>query len=132
MSVNVILTPNFEREAKKLIKKYRSLKQELIEFTAELEEQPRLGTQIKENVYKVRLAVRSKGKGKSGGMRIITYVETELVEKQEDTDVYLLSIYDKSVRENISDQLIEQMVDEIRSEIDRDESGDLGQQNEEE
>ena len=65
-------------------------------------------------------------------MRIITYVETEVVEKQEDTDVYLLSIYDKSVRINISDQLIEQIIAEIRSEIDRDESGDLGQKNDEE
>jgi mRNA-degrading endonuclease RelE of RelBE toxin-antitoxin system len=75
MSVNVILTPNFEREAKKLIKKYRSLRRELLDFTAELEGEPRIGVQISENVYKVRLAVRSKGKGKSGGMRIITYVE---------------------------------------------------------
>jgi len=117
MNVDVILTPNFEREAKKLIKKYRSLKQELLEFTEELKTQPRLGTQIKENVYKIRLAVRSKGKGKSGGMRIVTYVETELVQKAEQTDVYLLSIYDKSSRENISDQIIEQIIDEIRLEL---------------
>ncbi len=117
MNVDVILTPNFEREAKKLIKKYRSLKQELLEFTEELKTQPRLGTQIKENVYKIRLAVRSKGKGKSGGMRIVTYVEAELVQKAEQTDVYLLSIYDKSSRENISDQIIEQIIDEIRLEL---------------
>jgi len=117
MNVNVILTPNFEKEAKKLIKKYRSLKQELLELTVELKAQPRLGTQIKENVYKIRLAVRSKGKGKSGGMRIITYVETELVQKAEQTDVYLLSIYDKFSRENISDQIIEQIIDEIRLEL---------------
>jgi mRNA-degrading endonuclease RelE of RelBE toxin-antitoxin system len=117
MNVDVILTPNFEREAKKLIKKYRSLKQELLEFSEELKTQPRLGTQIKENVYKIRLAVRSKGKGKSGGMRIVTYVEAELVQKAEQTDVYLLSIYDKSSRENISDQIIEQIIDEIQLEL---------------
>ena len=117
MSANVILTPNFEREAKKLVKKYRSLKNELLSLTKELEENPTMGIQIKENVYKIRLAVRSKGKGKSGGMRVITYVETELIEKEDELDVYLLSIYDKSDQKNISDKLINQIVDEIQSEI---------------
>jgi mRNA-degrading endonuclease RelE of RelBE toxin-antitoxin system len=117
MSVNVILTPNFEREAKKLIKKYRSLRRELLDFTAELEGEPRIGVQISENVYKVRLAVRSKGKGKSGGMRIITYVETKLVQKPKDTDIYLLSIYDKSEQDNISNRMIAQIVGELQEEL---------------
>jgi mRNA-degrading endonuclease RelE of RelBE toxin-antitoxin system len=117
MSVNVILTPNFEREAKKLIKKYRSLRRELLDFTAELEGEPRIGVQISENIYKVRLAVRSKGKGKSGGMRIITYVETKLVQKPKDTDIYLLSIYDKSEQDNISNRMIAQIVGELQEEL---------------
>ncbi|MCR9053250.1 MAG: hypothetical protein ACE362_02470 [Phaeodactylibacter xiamenensis] len=117
MSVNVILTPNFEREAKKLIKKYRSLRRELLDFTEELEGEPRIGVQISENVYKVRLAVRSKGKGKSGGMRIITYVETKLVQKPKDTDIYLLSIYDKSEQDNISNRMIAQIVGELQEEL---------------
>ena len=50
-------------------------------------------------------------------MRVITYVEAELVPKQGDIDVYLLSIYDKSDRENISNQLIYQIVDEVQSEL---------------
>ena len=70
MNVNVVSTSNFERKAKKLIKKYRSLKGEL----AELESDPRKGTHMRENVYKIRLAVKSKGKSKSGGMRVIRYL----------------------------------------------------------
>ena len=57
MNVNIIPTPNFKREAKKLLKKYRSLKGELAELTTELISDPRKGTRIKENVYKIRVAV---------------------------------------------------------------------------
>lgn len=117
MSVNIILTPNFEREAKKLVKKYRSLKNELLELAKDLEAQPKMGVQIKEHVFKIRLAVRSKGKGKSGGVRIITYVETKLVEKEGDFDVFLLSIYDKSDRANMNDALVNKMITEIQTEL---------------
>ncbi len=69
---NVSATPNFQGEAKTLIEKFRSLKGELADLISELEQEPKTGTLITENVYKIRLAVKSKGKGKSGGMRIIT------------------------------------------------------------
>jgi mRNA-degrading endonuclease RelE of RelBE toxin-antitoxin system len=117
MRSNVISTPNFEREAKKLIKKYRSLKAELLDLIADLEENPKMGVLISENVYKIRLAVKSKGKGKSGGLRIITYVEVEIIEKEEQIGVYLLSIYDKSDRGNISDQFLEQIIEEIKEDF---------------
>ena len=117
MSVNVIATPNFQREAKKLIKKYKSLRSELAALSTELEKEPRSGTQIGENVYKIRLAVKSKEKGKSGGMRIITYIETELIESEDSIDVYLLSIYDKSEYENISDSLLKSLIAEIQKEL---------------
>jgi mRNA-degrading endonuclease RelE of RelBE toxin-antitoxin system len=117
MRSNVISTPNFEREAKKLIKKYRSLKAELLDLISDLENNPKMGVLISENVYKIRLAVKSKGKGKSGGLRIITYVEVEIIEKEEQIDVYLLSIYDKSDRGNISDQFLEQIIEEIKEDF---------------
>jgi len=72
---------------------------------------------IKENVYKIRLAVKSKGKGKSGGMRIIIYVETQLVKTEDATDIYLLSIYDKSDYKNISDSLLIRLIQEIQEEL---------------
>jgi mRNA-degrading endonuclease RelE of RelBE toxin-antitoxin system len=117
MIVNVIATPNFQREAKKLIKKYRTLKGELADLISELEQEPKTGTLITENVYKIRLAVKSKGKGKSGGMRIITYVEAELVQTEDTTDVYLLSIYDKSNYENVSEALLKSLVEDIQEEL---------------
>ena len=74
MSVEVIITNNFSREAKKLIKKYRSLKNELLSLQAYLEENPHQGTLLTKDVYKIRLAIKSKGKGKSSGARVITMV----------------------------------------------------------
>jgi len=119
MEANVIVTPNFQREAKKLMKKYRSLKSELAELAEQLEENPKIGILIGEDTYKIRLAVKSKGKGKSGGMRVITCVEIEVIENEEKTDVYLLSIYDKSKYENISDKVLEGLISEVQSEVEK-------------
>jgi len=116
MSSRVVATPNFQREAKKLKKKYHSLKKELKELVESLEKNPFQGTLIKENVYKIRLSIKSKGKGKSGGARVITYHQIEKTEDNEQV-VYLISIYDKSDYENISDSFIEQMIVEIETEI---------------
>ena len=125
MSVSIITTDNFRREAKKLIKKYKSLRDELQQLSEELEENPKLGTLITENVYKIRLAVKSKGKGKSGGLRIITYVDVEIQEIDEDnTNVYLLSIYDKSDYENISDKQLKSLIDDVQTEIEQSEEND--------
>ena len=116
MSSKVVATPNFQREAKKLQKKYHSLKKELRELVESLEKDPEQGILISENVYKIRLSIKSKGKGKSGGARIITYLHIEETEDNEHV-VYLISIYDKSDYENISDNFIQQMIDEIETEI---------------
>lgn len=75
---------------------------EFIELVQELKEHPEQGASIGNNCYKIRLAIASKGNGKSGGARIITYLQVL------QTTVYLLSIYDKSEKENILDkELIE-------------------------
>ena len=71
MSYKVDTTDNFEREAKRLIKKYKSLKKEIEDLIDELEENPEKGTHIKNGVYKIRLAVKSKGKGKRAEMRVM-------------------------------------------------------------
>jgi hypothetical protein len=91
------ITP-FRKEAKKLIKKYPSLTNELAELGNQLSTDPSKGTALGNNCYKIRLAIASKGKGKSGGARVIThfYVSDEIV--------FLLSIYDKSDKESISDK----------------------------
>ena len=57
MSYKVETIPHFEREAKALIKKYKSLKNELSRLIIELEENPEQGVHLGGGVYKIRLAI---------------------------------------------------------------------------
>ncbi len=116
MKINVRITENFEKSAKKLLKKYASLHSELSELLALLETNPYFGIKITEKVYKIRLSVKSKGKGKSGGLRVITYVETEVVENEADNSIIvnLISIYDKSETENISNKEIKNLIENMK------------------
>ncbi len=107
MSYRVDTTPNFEKEAKRLIKKYKSLKTEILSLIESLEEAPEQGTHLGDNIYKIRLAVKSKGKGKRGGTRVMTKV------KIVDQVVYMLSIYSKGEKDDISDKEIQDLNTEI-------------------
>lgn len=110
MSFNVRTTSVFERQAKRLVKKYPSLKKEIHELIRGLKEEPEKGTPLGHNCYKIRLSVASKGKGKSGGTRVITHAIFK-----GDT-VFLLSIYDKSELENITDKEIQELIKLLPSE----------------
>ncbi len=104
MSYSVKSIAVFEKQAKRLVKKYASLKKELLELVNELKENPEQGTAIGKNCFKIRISIASKGKGKSGGARIITnFVVT-------DATVYLLSIYDKSEKENLTDKELNELL----------------------
>jgi len=123
MKCNILATNSFSRDAKKLFKKYVSLKIELKELESQLIKNPRLGIKIHENIYKIRIAVKSKGKGKSGGLSVITFLteiknEQDLDENDQDITVYLLTIYDKSNMENISEKELKNIIKEIESELD--------------
>jgi mRNA-degrading endonuclease RelE of RelBE toxin-antitoxin system len=107
MSFNILYTEEFERQVKPLIKKYPSLKQDLTEFVKELSENPVMGDHLGGNTYKVRMAIASKGKGKSGGARIITYVVTS------DNEVYLLTIYDKTDIGSVSKTYIQSLINDL-------------------
>jgi len=104
MSFNVKTISIFERQTKRLVKKYPSLKKEIQELIRVLKEDPENGTSIGHNCYKIRLAIASKGKGKSGGARVITHVIFK------DDTVYLISIYDKSDIENLTDKDILELI----------------------
>ncbi len=108
MSYKVDTIAPFRKEAKKLIKKYPSLKNELEELGNRLSDDPTTGTALGNNCFKIRLAINSKGKGKSGGARVIThfYVSEGMI--------FLLSIFDKSIRENISDSQIKALLKMIQ------------------
>ena len=90
MNYEIETIPFFEKQLKRLSKKHRSLSIDYENLLNELESNPTLGDKVIENCYKVRMAITSKNKGKSGGARVITYVYTA------HKTVYLLSIYDKS------------------------------------
>lgn len=104
MKFEVKLSPNFKKEAKRLIKKYPSLKLELAELFCELEENPTLGSSLGSDIYKIRLAIASKSKGKSGGARVLTFV------KVTETSVLLFSIYSKSEAETLSKSEIQNLI----------------------
>jgi hypothetical protein len=70
---------------------------------------PETGTPLGNNTYKIRLAVQSKGKGKSGGTRVITYVVTD------DNEVYLLTIFDKSEFDSISKKTLKTIINTIKT-----------------
>jgi mRNA-degrading endonuclease RelE of RelBE toxin-antitoxin system len=89
------ISPKFKREAKRLRKKYPSLDREVIELGASLLENPFQGIHLGKDCYKIRMAIASKGKGKSGGGRVITCV------KIEQDNIYLLTIYDKSEKTDL-------------------------------
>jgi mRNA-degrading endonuclease RelE of RelBE toxin-antitoxin system len=100
MSYKVELSEHFIREAKRISKKYPSLKVELNNLFSELENNPQLGIPLGNQVYKIRLAISSKGRGKSEGARVITYMQID------EQTVLLLSIYNKGERDSISDKEI--------------------------
>jgi mRNA-degrading endonuclease RelE of RelBE toxin-antitoxin system len=94
----------FERQVKRLTKKYRSLKTDLLKLVDHLKVNPRQGTPVGKDCYKIRLAITSKGKGKSGGARVLTHVVIT------DSTVYLISIYDKSEKENLTNKELEELL----------------------
>ncbi|MDR6564330.1 MULTISPECIES: type II toxin-antitoxin system RelE/ParE family toxin [unclassified Arcicella] len=103
MSYSISSIPLFDKQAKRLAKKYPSLKKDLMELLENLANNPEQGKSLGNGFYKIRLAIASKGKGKSSGARVITYI------KVIDTVVYLTSIYDKSEKNTITDKELEQI-----------------------
>lgn len=95
MNYDLKRLPTFDRQAKRLAKKYSSLKSDLRTLFDSLRDDPTQGAALGKGCYKVRMAITSKKQGKSGGARIITFV------KVTQAAVYLLAIYDKSEKEDI-------------------------------
>ena len=108
MSYNILPTSKFSKEIKRLIKKFPSLKSEFANLISLLSENPTTGTSLGENCFKIRIAIASKNKGKSGGARIITYLMLK------DKSVFLLTIYDKAEKQNVSEKELKEMIKEIK------------------
>lgn len=93
MSYSIKVTSNFAKEAKRFAKKYPSFKKDYEEFKNSLQENPLQGDELTPGIRKIRLAIRSKGEGKSGGARVITF---NVLAEQQNGMVVLVLIYDKS------------------------------------
>jgi mRNA-degrading endonuclease RelE of RelBE toxin-antitoxin system len=100
-------TTYFLRQLKRLSKKYPSIKSDIRNLSDSLQDNPTQGTPIRRGAFKIRMSITSKGQGKSGGSRVITYV------RDERNTLYLVDIYDKSERSNISDADLDSFIDLI-------------------
>ncbi len=107
MNYEIIVKPTFQREAKRLAKHYSSFKEDFVSLIDDLEQNPLLGTDLGHGLRKVRMKITSKGKGKSGGARVITYLYLS------GKTVYLLSIYDKSEKEDLRSGELKEMVQSL-------------------
>jgi hypothetical protein len=111
MSYQIITTPNFERAVKQLKKRHPSIVKDMLELIESLEESPTQGAALKGGLYKIRLAISDKKRGKSGGARVITWVK---VIKQR---VLLIDIFDKVDRSTISDKELDQLLKDLPDEL---------------
>lgn len=98
----------FEKQFRRLYRKYPSLKTELFQLIQKLKTDPQTGTSLGNQCYKIRIAIKSKSKGKSGGARMITYIVIA------EEIVYLLSIYDKSEKADLTSTELKQLLQEIQ------------------
>lgn len=105
--MKIIPSIEFKRNFKHLFKKYRSLKSDYEVLKNELIANPHAGVDLGDGLHKVRLAIASKGKGKRGGARIITYT---IEETGDEIIINLLTIYDKSEIESLSDSYLKTLV----------------------
>lgn len=112
MNYSIIPKPKFLRELKRLVKKYKSMKQDLQRLNDELLANPTAGDDLGDGVRKVRMAIASKNRGKSHGVRVITCVYEV---SEDEGQIILLTIYDKQEKENISEAELRQLKAEVRA-----------------
>ena len=106
----IIPSEDYKRQFKRLYKKYKSLKTDVQELKAQLEANPYAGIDLGGGMHTVRMAIMSKGKGKSGGARVITYVVEEV---DDDIVINLLTIYDKSEISSVSEQYLKSLIQQL-------------------
>lgn len=117
MKIEINVTESFKKAARPLIRKYRSFLDDLLEMELELLKKPETGKSLGNSVYKIRLAIKSKNKGKSGGARVISYLERiESKDKHglKEITVNLLTVYDKADQETIKDAELKELIQNIK------------------
>ncbi len=110
MSFEILTTSYFDLEAKRLAKRHRSFIEDLQDFQEELLKNPYQGTELSPGIRKIRLSIDSKGRGKSGGARVITF--TYLVDEK-DGVVILLLLYDKADASSIKMNVVRKIIKDL-------------------
>lgn len=109
-NITISVSDDFAKEAKRLAKKYPSFKQDYKDFLVSIKNNPLQGDEITKNIRKIRMAIKAKGKGKSGGARVITF---NILTDIKNGHVVFLLLYDKedasTVKVNVVKQLVRDM-----------------------
>ena len=113
--IKVYTIPEFDRSLVRLSKKYRSLKTEYLEFIEKIENEGVQGTALGNGIFKARFAVKSKGKGKSGGLRIISY--RDVIIALEEKVVLLIDIYDKNEFSTVDKKVLQKRIADFISKL---------------
>lgn len=107
MKVIIETSKSFDREFKRFSKHYASFISDVKRLIEEIKANPQLGIDLGGGVHKIRMQITSKGKGKSGGARVISFT---VYATTTETTVNLIYIYDKSERESITAKEIEDLM----------------------
>jgi len=114
MSHQVVYATSFKRSLKKLEKRYPHVKDDVRAEIRELLQSPRKGVVVRSGtgVRKTRMRNTDLTKGKSGGYRLLYYVEDEPV-----PIIYLLLLYAKSDQDDVTRSELRRLLDELASEM---------------
>ena len=113
-NITVSVSDDFAKEAKRLAKKYPSFKQDYKEFLESIKNNPLQGDEITKNIRKIRMAIKSKGKGKSGGARVVTF---NVLTNTEKGQVVFLLLYDKEDASTVKVNVVKQLVQDLGFDI---------------
>ena len=104
------VTDIFKKQFKKLSKKYKNIKKDILVFIENFETEHKKAIKIKNYLYKIRIKNSDKNKGKSAGYRVYYYLKLE-------DHIVLLVIYDKSEIEMINEELLKDLIKDFDAKI---------------
>ena len=110
MNYEIKVSSYFLAEAKRLKKRYRSFLDDLEVLKASLQENPFQGVELSPGIRKIRMTISSKGRGQSGGARVITYT---CIVSEQDGVIVLLLLYDKSDASSVKLSVVKKIIKEL-------------------
>lgn len=110
MSYVILTSKDFDVAIKRLYKRHRSMADDYAAFLVSLQENPLQGVELSPGIRKIRMAITSKGRGKSGGVRVIT---ANAIVAEHKGRIALLTIYDKADASTVKMNVIKQMAREL-------------------